>query len=400
MKKIFFAIFFLSSLFLKPSRAAALEPLSLIINEIAWMGTESSYNDEWLELYNNSSVEIDLAGWKIKSINGKLNIELSGKITPREFFILERTDDQSLPNIPADLIYKGALNNSGEYVELISNENQIIDEINCENGWFAGNNETKQTMERKNYLNSGNDKNNWQTSINSGGTPKIDNFTGTNEADNKNEKSDNKNQILLPTTSTNHSFQVCINELLPSPKGADRENEWIELLNEGEDLNISGWQIRDSLGKTQSYSFPENTTIKNNNFLVLPGSLTKIILNNDGDSILLINPGGEIISSVSFEKAPQDKSYSRINNQWIWTSLPTPGNKNILLESKKNDYNTSSSIDSLELKKSENTVKTKGLASVYESIPKFNFSFILLSALSLSFFSGIIFILIKKRLLI
>jgi hypothetical protein len=401
MEKIFVLIFFLSLCLLKPLGALAVQPLDLIINEIAWMGTEKSYNDEWLELYNNSSLEVDLAGWKIKSENSKFNIDLIGKIAPKGFFILERTDDQSLSEVSADLIYKGALNNSGEHIKLLGDENQIIDEINCENGWFAGNNETKQTMERKSPLGPGSDKNNWLSSGNPGGTPKKESSTGANEVKNEtndeNETGNKEGQAPVSPASLNYPSQVHINELLPSPDGPDKGNEWIEIFNGGDALNLSGWQITDVLGKTQAYSFPQETIIKNNDFLVLPGSLTKITLNNDGDSVLLINPAGETIDSISFEKSPQGKSYGKINNEWTWSSLPTPGKQNIPPDSKNNSRNTSSSIDYPKIEKSTSPIKTKGLASVYQAIPKFNFSFILLFAFSLSVFSGMFFILFKKR---
>jgi hypothetical protein len=367
------------------------------------MGTEKSYNDEWLELYNNSSLETDLKGWKIKSASSKFSIELVGKIVPKGFFILERTDDQSLSEVSADLIYKGALSNSGEHIELLNNENQIVDEVSCENGWFAGNNETKQTMERKNPLAQGNDKNNWQTSKNPGGTPKRDSMAEAsaekNKTDEENGKTDGKkNQVPVPTASFGYISQVYINELLPSPEGPDKENEWIEIFNEGDDFNLSGWQITDVLGKTQIYSFPQKTIIKNNDFLVLPGSLTKITLNNDGDSILLINSKGETIDSVSFKESLRGKSYSKINKEWFWSSLPTPGKQNALSDLKKSNYNTSSSVNSLRPEELANSIKTKKLASVYQAIPKFNFSFILLIAFSLSVFFGMFFVLFKKRL--
>jgi len=139
------------------------------------MGTENSPNDEWIELYNNSSSLIDLNGWKIISNNKTPNIVLKNKVPAKGFFILERTDDTTLPNIKADLIYKGSLNNNGEYLKLIDTNEKIIDGIDCSKEWFFGDNETKKTMERKNTLINGNDLENWQTSETSGGTPKNEN---------------------------------------------------------------------------------------------------------------------------------------------------------------------------------------------------------------------------------
>ncbi|MDK1028649.1 MAG: hypothetical protein QGD96_04870, partial [Anaerolineae bacterium] len=46
------------------ARAAprAASALDIVISEVAWMGTESDYRDEWIELYNQTSSDIDLTG--------------------------------------------------------------------------------------------------------------------------------------------------------------------------------------------------------------------------------------------------------------------------------------------------------------------------------------------------
>ncbi|MFA6145758.1 MAG: DUF2341 domain-containing protein [Patescibacteria group bacterium] len=139
------------------------QPLNVIVNEIAWMGTVADYNDEWIELYNNLDQEIDLSGWTLKAKDGSPDISLSGKIAGRDFFILERTDDEVIKNVTADQIYSGALGNSGEDLELRDGNNNLIDEVNCAGPWFFGDNTTKASMERMDSLVLGNSKDNWQT---------------------------------------------------------------------------------------------------------------------------------------------------------------------------------------------------------------------------------------------
>lgn len=141
----------------------------IIINEIAWMGTKSSYSDEWIELYNTKEASIDLNGWTLKSFNEKIRIELVGQIKPKSYFLLERTDDETIPSIKADQIYTGALNNNGNHL-ILSFNGVVMDEINCFNGWFAGDNKTKQTMEKG--------LNNWHHSKNPEGTPRAWNSEG------------------------------------------------------------------------------------------------------------------------------------------------------------------------------------------------------------------------------
>jgi len=181
--------------------------LDVVINEIAWMGTENSQNDEWIELYNNSSSIIDLNGWKIISNDNAPNIILKNKIPSKGFFILERTDDTTLPNTKADLIYKGSLNNNGEYLKLIDANGEIIDEIDCSKEWFFGDNETKKTMERKNALINGNDLANWQTSEEIGGTPNNNNSIGLKINNSKKEESIT---ILSPIEQDNQEQEIVI----------------------------------------------------------------------------------------------------------------------------------------------------------------------------------------------
>ena len=148
------------------------QPL-IVINEIAWMGTIVSANNEWIELFNPGDQAVDLSGWKLQSADSIPTIQLSQLIEPHGFYLLERTDDDSVPSIAADQIYTGALSNSGEQIYLYDTSGNIIDEVNCATGWFAGDNTNNQTMQRKDPLSAGNNPDNWQTSQDPGGTPRF-----------------------------------------------------------------------------------------------------------------------------------------------------------------------------------------------------------------------------------
>ena len=140
----------------------------IIINEVAWMGTLTSANDEWIELYNQTGAAISVEGWILKATDGSPKINLAGVIPSQSFWLLERTDDSSVVNINADQIYTGALNNSGETLKLYNNEGELVDSATGGGGWPAGDNATKRTMERKNGQL-------WQASQDAGGTPKTKN---------------------------------------------------------------------------------------------------------------------------------------------------------------------------------------------------------------------------------
>ena len=58
----------------------------IVINEIAWMGTKAHYSDEWIELYNKTSNDIDLSGWTLESRNKTFSVSLSKTISAKGYF--------------------------------------------------------------------------------------------------------------------------------------------------------------------------------------------------------------------------------------------------------------------------------------------------------------------------
>jgi len=188
------ALFF----FLKIQRIEAYSSLDVVINEIAWMGNEDSHAHEWIELYNNSSSSISLDDWSLISEDGSPKISLLGAISANDFYLLERTDDKTVPLIVSDLIYKGTLNNKGEYLRLFDDLGNVIDEVDCTNGWFAGDNESKKTMERILPVSEGKNPRDWQTSINKGGSPKNLNIPVSLK----------NNPLPRPSNNVNHPFPL------------------------------------------------------------------------------------------------------------------------------------------------------------------------------------------------
>lgn len=372
-----------------PLLVKATNSLDVVINEIAWMGTEISYSDEWIELYNNTNQTINLEGWVLKAKDGNPTIELAGKIRPNDFYLLERTGDDTLPNILADQIYTGALDNKGEKLELYDNLGNLIDPVDCSSGWFAGDNKTKQTMERS-RVRPGSDPDNWQTSENPGGTPKSENSV-IQENQIESEIKDLRESGSPP--ALDYPEGIVINEILPSPEGPDDTEEWIEIFNENNfKVDLSNWKIKDIIGKTKTYIFPKGTKISAKGFLVLKRPISKITLNNDGDGLKLIQPDGDIVDTITYEKAPLGQSYNRTESGWVWKENLTPGAPNItsisMPESKK------------ETKKEENqgSVGKEELAIIGEQFSEKSSSTPLLTALVTSIFSGIIILILKRNL--
>ena len=104
--------------------------------------------DEWIELKNISNAEIDVSNWQLidKTEQIKINLGLMNKIKipASGFILLERTDDDSAPNVAADLIYSNTLNNSDEGLRLFDNQCNLIDEVLANPNWPAGDNTQKE----------------------------------------------------------------------------------------------------------------------------------------------------------------------------------------------------------------------------------------------------------------
>lgn len=119
-----------------------------MISEVGWAGTVASSYDEWIELYNASEKVVHLDGWSL--FLGEKEIPLRGLIPPKGFFLLERTDDEVIAGVKADLIYRGPMANAGVVLKLVDPEGRTVDTANlgCPKGWFAGDVKDRASMER------------------------------------------------------------------------------------------------------------------------------------------------------------------------------------------------------------------------------------------------------------
>lgn len=213
-----------------PQRASALD---VIINEVAWMGTVSDANDEWIELYNPTGSAIDLSGWLLEADDGTPSINLSGTIPASGYFLLERSDDNAISDINADQIYTGALENGGEVLRLYDDSATPvqIDTANVENGgaWPAGADTPatdRATMER-NSISAENDS---RWTQNDGVT--------RNGLD--------KNNVPINGTPQNSvsDVGVIINEIAWAGTEALAGDEWLELYNSStQTVSLDGWVL-------------------------------------------------------------------------------------------------------------------------------------------------------------
>jgi len=205
-----FLILLILQFFVFPEKATAASLLDVVINEVAWSGTAAQSTDEWIELYNNTGETIDLSGWHLLAADGSPNIALSGTIPTNGYFLLERTDDNTIDNtisdIPADLFFSGLLYDTGESLALTDHLSNTVDTVNADGGpWPAGTDGNgtplRASMERINPLDVDVDSN-W----------------GTNDGIKRNGLDANGNPVNSTPKSQNSQFPPFQLTATPTPE--------------------------------------------------------------------------------------------------------------------------------------------------------------------------------------
>lgn len=111
-------------------------PNNIVITEV--MVNPAAVSDsygEWFEIYNNDTISIDLAGWRIADSEDDLHelqtVSIEFYIIPGDYLVLGRNADSAENGgYNADYEYWGfQLSNSSDEIFLIDDEGRIVDEI-------------------------------------------------------------------------------------------------------------------------------------------------------------------------------------------------------------------------------------------------------------------------------
>lgn len=330
---------------------------SIIINEVAWAGTIASDTDEWIELYNPGTASINITGWTLSS-GSSFSITLAGAIPAGGYFLLERTDNDTVKDIAADQIFSGSLTNTGMALQLKATSGSVIDTANNSGGaWPAGNNTTRCSMERRpgtNYpdtsiywiTNSGVLKNGKDASDNDiCGTPRNINWanyvtpTPTSVGP---TRTPTKTRTPTPIPAAKIS-QVIINEFMPHPRSdwnndglVDSGDEFIELMNVGNaSINLQGWRLDDQNGDSSPYTLG-SVDLAPGARLVFFASQTGLLLSNRSDSVRVLKANGSISDAYTYTTVPvPDQSWCRLPDgkpTWVFGCQPTLAQTNQLAE--------------------------------------------------------------------
>ncbi|MBU4226126.1 MAG: lamin tail domain-containing protein [Chloroflexi bacterium] len=339
----------------------AVPALTVLINEVAWAGTVADSNDEWIELYNSGAQAISLTGWKLVALDGSPEIILGGQVAAGGYYLLERTDDNTVSDVPASLIYGGALSNDGEVLKLLAPNESVVDTANLDDGyWPAGSGSPNYaSMERRGVLPdsatawitntgvvaNGHDEDgnaikgtpgqpNWAYSV----TPTITTmFTPT--------PTRTQTPTRTPTrTPTMQPIVLVINEFLPHPHTdwngdgvANVYDEYIEIMNVStEPVSLKNWKLDNGLGGSSPYKLPD-ISLETRAITRFFRSDSGLPLSDGGATVRLLRPGGQTADIYTYPVVEaMDTAWCRLpdgNGAWTFACRPTPGRPNVRTES-------------------------------------------------------------------
>ena len=298
------------------ARPVAVQPGALEITEVmadncTFFMDETGACPDYVEIHNTTSSPVDLAGWSLSDKAEKLQRWQFPSVTlPAGGYLAVHCSGMDRKADPAHLHTNFRISNKSDNVFLTDPNGNTVSHVRTpvmepdqcysllETGW------SKQFSPSPNYPN----------------TPEgVD--AAAREIQQRNDKG------------------VRITEVLASSTKSD---DWIELYNgTSAAVDLSGWGLSDNAGRPRKWQFPSGTTIQPGGYLgVFANGLnataegriqTNYRLATDGGySVVLSEPGGEIIDRLFVPMQYADISYGRTDDgsglRFFTTVTPGAGN--------------------------------------------------------------------------
>ena len=348
--------------------ATSIAVRAVIINEVAWSGTRSNTQQEWIELYNPGNFDINLEGWILRFDRISLNLGLHGTIPKKGYFLLARKLNQEditgpFSDISLDethLYMSDLIPDTGDYLVLYSPNGMRVDFANAQNStWIAGSIYPACSMERVGLdqtdgsfwvTNNGSHANGTDLKglaiCGSPGQPNWNVLPTPSKTPTKTITPYPPYRTMTPTRTPKHSPTptrnpyatpppyVYLNEFLSQPRfdwnGDGKINtgdEFIELVNLGKStVLLTGWTLDDQDGDSPPYKI-DSVSIEAQGHVTFFTSKTGILLSTGGDSVRLYKPNGIIADAFTYNTiAIPNQSWCRMqdgNGLWMFGCEPT-----------------------------------------------------------------------------
>ena len=148
---------------------------TVVFNELFYHPTDSDSTPEWIEVYNQQSVDVDISGWKLV---GGVDYEFQeGTVVDANSYLVIAADPLLISGSLGP--FSGSLSNSGEELLIINNSGRYMDVVDYGDSgdWPVAADGSGASLAKLDKWTSSSEAANWSASLAVGGTPGATNFT-------------------------------------------------------------------------------------------------------------------------------------------------------------------------------------------------------------------------------
>jgi len=273
----------------------------IVFNEIMYH-PRADDGVEWVELYNQMGVDIDLSGWSLQG--GVDYVFPAGTIVPSGAFVVVTSDLQQLWGrvAPGALVlgpFTGKLSNSGETLSLVNNSARVLNKIRYSDGgdWPVAADGSGVTLAKIHANRESDDPVNWTWSEQQGGTPGAANFSADQ----------------MPLRG------ICFNEMA----SVTADVFFLELAQVGNvDPNLDGLRIEVQGTIQASYDWPDGLSGLEDYPVVRAEDLGFVPVK--GDRVFLWSGQGRLLDAVLADDVLRGRSPDG-TGRWLYPVHPTAG---------------------------------------------------------------------------
>lgn len=369
-----------------PVRAASGVTLSPVLITEVKTGTAASAAQEFIELTNTTDQPVDMSGWQLWYFSAQSTLDapthtvlLGGSLDAHAIMTL--TGAAGYPDVTAQQTYSFSMAGTGASIALMRPADAacqltLVDGISWGSaatpllGQAAGAPGTSQSLARRSTIDG-----TWQETadtaadfwVTSTPTPGL-----ANNADDMPAPDDTAPDIVLPPDRTvpDATCQLpvppgdgsatppadgtpqpgsgadapvvvnaglsppAITELLPNPASpqTDDADEFIELYNPNtQPFSLDGYILCAGATTAHNFTVPTGTILPPQTYVAFFSSQTNLSLANNGGQAWLLDADGNVVSqSAAYGTAGDGQAWALIDDNWQWTTTPTPGAANSL----------------------------------------------------------------------
>ncbi|HEY9509782.1 MAG TPA: lamin tail domain-containing protein, partial [Verrucomicrobiae bacterium] len=279
----------------------------LVFNEIMYHPAANEAGMEWIELYNQLAVDIDVSNWRISGDTDFI-FPAGTRIGGRSFIVVARDPAQlqAATGLSSNVFgpFISPLDNKGGTLELFNNAGRLMDAVSfgTEGDWPITPDGAGPSLAKLDRDWGSAAAANWRASVQVGGTPGAENFPAAPSA-----------------------APVVFNEVL----GTTNATFWIELKNRGSNtISLGGCILHHDGVVNTDYVFPSNVTLDAGAFLVLSNDVLQFQSLASGEKLFLFGTNySSAYDGFVLKKTPRARSTDE-TGKWFVPSPITPGESN------------------------------------------------------------------------